>query len=165
MGDNSPEKLSYQSLLKQARQVLGVVAWLQFLSFDFLLFSLCLVYHPFFSPSSSLGSVLSKSPQTATFFRSGLWKKMKFWRLFGPLRFFPPPPLPPPPFPFQPPALVNTLCHLHISLQRCLFIYLFIFSVLKPCWLPGHRLPASWSVFYFLQVLLLTGVAASWLID
>lgn len=35
----------------------------------------------------------------------------------------------------------------------------FFFSILKPCWLPGHRLPASWSVvFYFLQVLLLTGV-------
>ena len=48
MGDNSPEKLSYQSLLKQARQVLGVVAWLQFLSFDFLLFLSVLFITHFF---------------------------------------------------------------------------------------------------------------------
>lgn len=153
MGDNSPEKLSYQSLLKQACQVLGVVAWLQFLSFDFLLFSLCLVYHPFFSLSSSLGSVLSKSTQTATFFALDLERKwssegcLVLWDsshllLFRPHLFL---------FSHLPLWTHSVIC---ISPCRGVF-----FSILKPCWLPGHRLPASWSVvLYFLQVLLLTGV-------
>lgn len=110
-------------------QWLGVVAWLQLLSFDFLFFSLsfCLDFSSPFLPLF-IPLILSNCPQTATLFL--FWTKKGSCEGYLVLWDSPPPCLPPPAFSFQPPALVNTFCHLHILWHRS-----FFFLRLKPCWL------------------------------
>ena len=136
---NSSKELSYQSLLKWARQLLGVVAWLQLLSSDFFLFSVSLSFlmcHSiYFLSVFILLPCICNVPKTAT--------GRKLWTLSRS------PPLPA--YTTTPTYSLSATCPsvICISPGRGGFIC-FFFSSNLTSWLPGHRLQAFSSTPYYL---------------